>query len=245
VDAGAYAARVQDAAGMVWSLPANLRVSTNAHSGGRIDFNNWLKWKVYDIDNLTPLAGSNYVAQLYAGPSVEQLRPAGTPMNFHTGVNAGYHLSQIVTLGNVAPGETAVCQVRAWESAFGRSFEEARALGGKFGKSSLVDVFVGPYAPYAMAYGTIFALPSFSLQAGLPYCSTGKINLLQREADGTILWALQGEPGSRYVVEKCIPSEDNVWQPLTVLTNQTGTVFFGDAFKQDAKLVFLRARILD
>lgn len=54
-------------------------------------------------------------------------------------------------VSNVLAGETALVQIRVWESGKGPSYEIARALGGKFGKSNLMElpipIVTGPPPP--------------------------------------------------------------------------------------------------
>jgi len=52
-------------------------------------------------------------------------------------------------------------QLRAWEAALGATYEQARAVGGRFGFSRIVTLTT-------TSSGTPFANPSFSLRAGLP-----------------------------------------------------------------------------
>jgi hypothetical protein len=246
--AGIYQVRVQNGGGTVWSLPAALSVATNIVGGALIDFRNRFTMitsneaPVFDIDGQTRLSGEQYVAQLYAGPTLETIRPAGEPTPFRTGLSAGFFVRQLVTLANVAPGEIAFAQVRAWEASRGASYEEARATGGKFGRSEILEVrTMPPLLPPA----SLDALQSFSLRAGLPRFSVGVITLVERQPPNTIVWSLQGEPGFRYVVERSSRNDDFVWRPFAVLTNVTGTVTFTDSASSGSGTVLYRARILD
>ena len=180
------------------------------------------------------------MAQLYAGPDLASLRPVGQPTPFQSSYNAGYFVPQTLTLGNVAPGSNAVVQVRAWDTSLGSSFEAARAMGGRFGKSAIFQVVAGGNGnPPANLQG----LQSFSLQAGLPYLQVASLEFVERQLPRTMVWALHGQPGNIYLVEKKHP--DAVWQPFTVLTNVTGTVDFTDTVDQGGTTVLYRARILD
>jgi len=71
------------------------------------------------------LAGSNYVAQLYAGTMPDPLVALGTPVPFRTGAEAGYFRGGAVYVPFVYPGDPAWVQVRAWDVAGGTTFEEA------------------------------------------------------------------------------------------------------------------------
>jgi len=244
--AGSYTVRVQDLSSTVWSFPATLTVSTNGSGGGKINFANWFLTSqtnalpVYDVDGLTLLSGSEYAAQLYAGPDLASLRPVGQPSPFQTTYNAGIFVPQTVTLGNVAPASNAVVQVRAWDTAFGPSFEAARAMGGRFGKSPIFQVVAGDAQP-----ANLQGLQSFSLQAGLPYLQVATISFVEKDPPHTLVWALHGQAGNLYTIEKR-EMKTPVWQPFQVITNVTGTVNFTDTIKESSDdAVLYRARILD
>ena len=195
---------------------------------------------VFDVDGMTPLSGSGYLAQLYAGPSLDLLRPAGQPTPFQSGVNAGYFVPETNTLGNVMPGSNAVLQVCAWDASYGTSYEQAQALGGSFGKSGILQVAAGggDWPPQSL-----LGFQSFSLQAGLPYFEVGRIYFVSNQPPNLLVWVLHGEAGSLYVVEKSVRSQEAVWHPFLILTNVTGTVTFIDT--NSAAMVWYRARILD
>jgi hypothetical protein len=245
--AGVYSVRVQDLSSTVWSIPALLTVGTSNVGGGQINFANWFltsgtnAFPVFDVDGTTLLNGGGYVAQLYAGAELASLRPVGQPTPFKAGYQAGYFVPQTLTLGNVAPGSNAVVQVRAWDTAFGSSFEAARALGGRFGKSAIFQIVAGGNgAPPANLQG----LQSFSLQAGLPYLQVATISFVEKQPPKTLVWSLHGQPGNIYTIEKREP--EAVWQPYQVITNNTGTVNFTDTVEDGpGGVVLYRARILD
>lgn len=247
--AGVYSVRIQDLSSTVWSRLAMLAVSASDAGGGEINFANWFvttatnALPVFDVNGTTLLNGSEYVAQLYAGPALASLRPVGQPTPFQSGFNAGYFVPQTLSLGNVAPGSNALVQVRAWDTAFGSSFEAARALGGRFGKSPILQIVAGGSGtPPAVLQG----LQSFSLQAGLPYLQVASIEFVERQPPETLVWALHGQPGNIYTIEKSKGLGGAVWQPYMVITNVTGTVNFTDTIDQGSGGVILyRARILD
>ena len=222
-----------------------LTVGTTNVGGGEINFANWFitsktnAFPVFDIDGTTVLNGNEYVAQLYAGPELATLRPVGQPTPFQGGFNAGYFVPQTLTLGNVAPGGNAMVQVRVWDTALGSSFEAARALGGRFGKSAIFQVTAGgDEQPPASLEG----LQSFSLQAGLPYLQVASLSFVERQPPETLVWALHGQAGNIYTIEK--GEFGGVWQPYQVVTNITGTVNFTDTIGTNV-VVRYRARILD
>ena len=136
-------------------------------------------------------------------------------MPFRSGFSAGLFFPEHVVLPGLAPGADVVAQARVWDAARGSSYDEARAVGGKFGRSELVNLTAG--GPLIVPRGMI-GLRSFRLQAGLPRFSVGVLELSGRLPDGGIVWRLRGEPGFQYVVEKR-PSGTTAWQPWTILTN--------------------------
>lgn len=245
---GTYSVRVQNHAGIVWSVGANLIVTNAIEGGGKLRFVNEfysyagtnVEAPVFDIDGVTALNGSNHLAQLYGGPSLEFLRPVGQPSPFRSGFDAGYFYSQIVTLPTVPPGSNAIAQVRAWEASKGSSYEEARALGGKFGKSDLLTVMVGG-GPMPPTY--LEGLQSFSLGAGMPQFANGHIQFVERQAGGIIVWSHQGEPGFHYLIEKSVGGFE--WRPFVVVTNVASTATFTDSANSGSAVTFYRSRILD
>ncbi len=248
-DAGIYEVRIQNPSSSVVSLPTRLILTNAALGGGFVEFANRFRpgpsgtneSPIFDLDGVTRLTGTNYLAQLYAGPSPESLRPQGKPTSFLSGPLKGIFVPRAVTLPNVPSGATAHAQARVWESAKGTSYEEARVMGGKFGRSPVFTIVPG--APPALPPQTT-GLSSFSLQSGLPRFTVGTIQFVERQAGGIMVWAIDGEAGYRYLVEKSSGSADALWRPYVVLTNITGRVTFNDTASDDAT-TFYRARILD
>ncbi len=240
--------RVSNAGESVLSLPATLRVSDGISGGGAVSFQNRFVSggsvtivSVYDVDGSTKLSGSEFVAQLYAGPSMAELTSVGRPVPFGTGPLAGSFRGSTLTLPTVTAGATAQLQVRVWQAQVGASYEEARALGGKFGKS---EVFQSVASEGFQIPPALVDLKSFSLQAGLPHLNVGVIRLVNVEADGHSTWRLLGEKGFRYVIEQS--EGDFSWRPFGILTNSTGEVFFEDQIPKGASgQRFYRSRILD
>ena len=247
-NAGIYSVRVQNNAGIAWSLGARLVVTDTIAGGGQIRFANQsydsygtnVDAPVFDIDGTTHLNGSNYVAQLYAGSSLGLLRPAGQPSAFKGGFGAGYFFPQFVTLPAVPPGSNAIVQVRAWDARMGSSYEEARATGARFGKSGLLTVMAGGGL---MLPTDLDGLQSFSLQAGMPQFASGQISFVEQRPEGVIVWSHRGEPGFQYVIEKSIQGFE--WRPYLVITNTTSTVTFTDTADNGSTVIFYRSRILD
>ncbi len=248
-DSGTYTVTVSNDQGSVRSLPANLRV-TETNQGGALvrfenRFSNGLEAPVFDVDATTRLSGSNFLAQLYAGPTAEWMRAAGSPVPFRTGAFSGFFASRTVSIPNVPPVTPAFVQVRAWEAARGASYEEARALGGKFGRSDILLVATGgvPSTGLPVPPGSLAALQSFHLEAGQPLFNVGVIRLEDRLPNGVLVWYLQGEPGFRYSIERQIGTSD--WAPLLVITNVAGSTTFIDDDSPPQGRVLYRSRILD
>jgi hypothetical protein len=250
VHAGTYEVKVGNVGGSVWSLPATL-IATNQAGGGYINFRNGrfpvldpvVNAPIYDIDGVSPLNGNRYVAQLYAGLTAENLRPAGDPVPFIAGFGAGYFMGRSVALPNVPPMTLAQVQVRVWEASFGASYEEARALGGKFGRSEVLAVIAGGGTGAHTLPANLTGLTSFSLQAGLPGFTTGRLQLQQQLPNGQAVWSLQGESGFRYLVEQTAEPNQLVWRPYLLLTNSSGNTSF--TVDPSSENTFFRARILD
>jgi hypothetical protein len=99
--------------------------------------------------------GAAYLTQLYAAPgtAVESaLVAVGDPVNFRTGVNAGYvqQSGTVTTTGKAVnslvyafqggtPGGAATVQLRAWDSTFA-TYEAAKAASAVLGKSALLTL---------------------------------------------------------------------------------------------------------
>jgi hypothetical protein len=246
--AGQYTVRLQNQSATVWSLPATLAVASGLAQSGIITFGNrfyhngaWREAPVFDVDGITRLSTTNFVAQLYAGPTIAALRAVGQPEPFLGGGFAGFIQNRTVSVPTVGPGMLTVLQMRAWDYRKGASYEEARALGGKFGKSGIVELTIPVAVPPPITY--LVGLSGFSLQAGLAQFNVGKLSIQEPLPGGAPLWTLQGERNSRYLIERAV--NGFVWHPWRVLTNETGLVNFSDPDPAAASGVYYRARILD
>jgi hypothetical protein len=246
-DAGKYTATVRNYSGSDFGLPARLSVLEMAYPGGTVWLRNWDPFPypgpnapIFDVDGQTKLTGTDFAAQLYAGPSLETLRPCGEPSFFQAGFHAGAVYPQLVTIPHVQAGALAYIEVRAWQWSSGASYEEARALGGKFGKSGVLQMATGSDLgnPEFLS-----GLQSFSLRTGLPQFNIGQLEAAEHNPDETTIWRLRGLAGARYLVEKS--EADFNWRPLLLLTNVTGVVTFVDPTEGQNEKEFYRARILD
>lgn len=246
-DAGVYKVQVTNYAGAAWSLPASLVIDENANGGGRVRFGNrfpvagvLIDRPIFDVDSITKLNGPAYLAQLYAGPSVESLRATGTPSPFSGGFDEGIFQTKVVSIARVPAGSVAYAQVRAWDSRTGMTYEEARSFGGRFGRS---EIFQVTPASALEVPPNLNGLGSFSLRNGLPYFATGRLSIAERRPDGSIVYSLEGEPGFRYLIERS--SDDFHWEPLLILTNDTGQTSFIQTVSPGGPSVFYRSRIVD
>lgn len=239
-DAGLYTVRAANYGESVTSLPAVLKVTEETRGGAIVRLMNYLPTTavlleafVYDVDGRTPL-GNAYVAQLYAGRTLAELRPAGQPVRFLAGHDTGVVTPTDVVLLNVAPGERGVAQLRAWDPGKGPTFETARAVGGKFGKSAIIEL------DFSEEPALLEGLTSFRLQAGLAEFHVGQL-AAGRPVGAEIPWTLIGEPGSNYLIERATADFD--WTPALVISNSTGTATFKTP--RSSQQEFYRSRILD
>lgn len=244
-DLGKYHVRVRSSTESVVSLPAPVVAAANRPGGGWTDFAAWKNSpvpfvvQVTDVDGVSPLLGNAFVAQLYAGPTAQTLRPVGRPSSFLTGALAGRWAPQTIQLPQTAGGESFVAQVRVWESSFGASYEEARALGGRFGRS---DLATGVAASALEPPTAISTFSSFALQAGQPGFTVGRIDPVSVQADGSVSWRLTGAVGYRYLLERL--TDGTTWEPVQVWENFSGNELFTSP-ATSGTTVFLRARLLD
>ena len=249
-DAGTYLVKVSNETESATSLAATLTLADAAPArGGLVRFANvseapgslTIFAPVFDVDGLTRLNGPDFVSQMYAGVTPEQLRPVAPPREF----SSGFWQPMTVVLPNGAPNATVFVQARVWDRRSGVTYETARALGGKFGRSALLQIVAGePHMPpFPFEGAPLTGLVSFQLQAGLPNFTTGLLELTEHRDDGTLLWQLKGAAGFRYLVER--QTDGANWTPFQVLTNATGIVTFTDTSAGDAKMQLYRARMLD
>lgn len=140
---------------------------------------------VFDAQGV-PLAGTNYLAELWGGAAVDSLQPA---LNTDQGnqrvivpfwnVPPGYFSSSVgfLSVVTVPEGGRAWLQVRAWDARLGSNFEAVAARGiGGYGESPLfyaqgADPLREPPEPPAPLIG----LQSFSLLPVVPEPSTWEL----------------------------------------------------------------------
>lgn len=239
-NAGTYTVLVSNSLGTVLSLPAILTV-TNTPGGGRVRFNTSSNnAPILDVDG-TPISGTGFSVQAYAGATPDILRPVGAVTNCPVGMYAGFPggLAGFARdIPDVPANQTAYVQLRAWQAAFGTSYSQARAAGGKYGFSSVWSVLLS-----SGGLGKQVTATSFSLRAGEPFFVAGHLAAGDRLPDGTPQYVLTGEVGGRYLVEARQPP--NSWVPLLILTNTTGASVFSNTNPTSGTIQFYRARLLD
>jgi len=229
--AGIYRVLVSNDLGTVLSLPAELSVTTLI-GGGRIFIHTPTNnAPIYDVDGIARL-GTNFLAQVYAAATPGILRPLGAAIRLQGG-----HLFSISRqVPDVAPNQTVFVQLRAWEAAYGASYEQARAGGGKYGFSPISQGVAGSSIQ-------LVRTESFRLRAGELFFVAGLLKADDRLPDGTRQYILMGESGARYLIETRQPP--NNWLPMLIFTNDTGTTVFTDPEPPDRPVRFYRARLLD
>ncbi len=225
---GTYVFCVSNMNGSAMSMPAVLSMARK--NGGTVLFSSIVgtnRLYVYDTDRVTPLFGSYYLVQLYAGPTPESLGPVGAAVPI---INPGRFYSGIRRIESVAPGSTAFVQVRAWDSRFGPTYEQALAAGGQCGTSMLATTKTGGLNAIDLPLG-LDGLQGFSLDpgAGGPGQSAGGFHHASlappRYISGIVRLTVKGDPGLHYAVE--LSQDLRAWTYLTevMLTGPTATVF--------------------
>ena len=144
---------------------------------------------VFDGNGI-PLSGTNYVAMLYGGTTVDSLTPARSrshpafieapvPFTFMPLGKAGYFPPSIVGITTVDCGGLAWLQVRAWDARLGATFEDVMAQGiGGYGQSELFQSRGGFDCTIPGPPGNLFGLKSFSLLPVVPEPSPALLFLL-------------------------------------------------------------------
>ena len=111
---------------------------SNIHTGAPLNA------PVYEADGITKLSGSQFIAELLAGPSATNLGSVATTP-FRTGNGAGYFYVQSVPVSTVPPGSFAWLQVDVWNVTSGSSFAQAQASGlsNSWWQSGVFSVITG------------------------------------------------------------------------------------------------------
>jgi len=141
-------------------------------------FQNWggVNAPVFDAAG-NPLYGTNYLAMLYGGPTIDSLAPATRdylspqpmpPVPFTVPLSPfGYfYRGNYVVIPTVPCGGSPWLQVRAWDARLGSSYESVAALGlGGYGESNFFRTYGGnPCLTLASPPEPLRGLESFSLR---------------------------------------------------------------------------------
>lgn len=105
---------------------------------------------VFHSDGHTRLDGPRYMAQLLAGPTPDNLQPAGAPAPFWTNTGVGYFVGGVVTVSNVVGGSLAYCEVVAWDTTLAGSTTGATAQQAySYWREGHPDVWGASFYDYA------------------------------------------------------------------------------------------------
>ena len=143
-------------------------------------------------------------------------------------------------LPDIGSGVTVQAQMRVWDSQQGSSFEEVQAWGGRIGASSILTVTTAGVSNTSPAGGLLLGLQSFALHNGLPEYRRGRLQLVESQSPGTLIWELLGQPGANYLIER--QNDGANWQPLLQIANPSGRVQFSDVVTNAASVY--RAQVL-
>lgn len=185
-EGGEYTVVVANSLGTAVSAPATLRWVAPP-PGPAVWFANrapGLEAPVYDTDCRTPVQGTNFVAQLWLGPTADTLQPLGAPQPFSLpspdGGSPGFFAPTWLEAPDFVLGRPLLAQVRVWDAAGAESFTDAAARGLKHGVSELFQVQPAtgtpPYPPL------LVGLQSFCLgQAPIVVRSPASVTLYPGE----------------------------------------------------------------
>jgi hypothetical protein len=100
---------------------------------------------VYQSDGITKLSGSQYMVELLAGTSQNNLNISVATTGFLTGNGAGYFSAGSKTITGIGGGATAWVEVRFWNTANGSTFAAALAANANnsWGQSTPFSVTLG------------------------------------------------------------------------------------------------------
>ena len=121
------------------------------------------------MPNGTPVTGSTFRAQLYAGPTPNKLQPVSTAQPFWTSeygsaqAGGGVFFPTVAIMPNARAGHYVFSKIRVWDSASGNNYETARSNKGLTGVSKLVRVLAGSEETGPMP---LLGIHSFRLHRG-------------------------------------------------------------------------------
>lgn len=115
-------------------LSVTMAATIGALAQGTVNFANagagGLNARIFGTDGATPLAGTGYIAQLWAGSSATSMAPITPTATFGTGANAGYFFAGTRTIPTVAAGSPCFFQVRVWAVGGGADWATASVTPG-------------------------------------------------------------------------------------------------------------------
>jgi hypothetical protein len=165
-NAGSYRVFIRNAAGSTLSRFAVVHVQT---PGGSVQFSNAaIRAPVTSTDGTTLLAGDNYLAQLFAGTSLDDLRPVAGAVPFGSDAAAGFWRGGTRSIPFLAPGSVAFLQVRVWETSAGTTFAEAFAAARPVGISAAIQATLGGVGTPPTLPAPLTGILPFSLQFWTP-----------------------------------------------------------------------------
>jgi hypothetical protein len=241
---GTYRLIVSNDFGSIVSSGSGLNVSVPG--GGTLNFQNSSTGLVYYPNGTeTVPTGAGFVAALYAGTNSDGLLPVGGTAVF---VVPGRFLGGTRSVPLIAPGQQAQIQVRVWNSTVAATYEEAVALGGQHGASSVFSVTLGGGI---MPPPSLSTMPSFSLTAGTGVAARRKILSANpasvmlssfNRSGGAYSFILTGTPGATLAIEV---STDLVnWTVADYVINSSGAQTYLDQMAGPSGQRFYRARVI-
>ena len=248
VNVGRYQVIVSNAYGAVTSAVAVLNIPDHLPGAGTISFLNFSFNRVLDADGTNFVAvGGTLVVGLFAGPAPDNLQLQAPVIGF-TPV-PGRFLGGTRTISNTVPNQLVWMQVKVWDSAFGDSYEEATAAGGKRGDSGLFQTRLGGSV---IPPGTLDNMPGFALSlpktlarrvAAAP-ASPATPLVLHRLVPSTNGWklTLTGPVSATCMIET---STDLVtWKTVATVVNKSGVVEYTHGDHSEARR-FYRVRLVN
>jgi hypothetical protein len=110
--------------------------------------------RVFEFDSRTPVVGTHIAVQLLYGTSASSLTPHTQTATFRnvptSDTFAGTWTGGTRTLTGMAPGQTAILQVRAWDSTGGVTFDQALCRSISMTFSYLIPSPGAPPSAYFM-----------------------------------------------------------------------------------------------
>lgn len=212
-----------------------------------LDFSNYKPGRVvapvYDVDGITRL-GDQYLGQLYAGSTANNLTAVGSPVRFrtHAGTNTGYIVAGRVDVPGGAGVAPVFLELRAWLASGGSTYETALAARVKTGRSAVIHIMTGggaigaPPAPPPALIG----LSAFSLQPPPAGPSIANINSGGAQVD----ISFTTEPAFTYHLESkdaLVPALPWVMVPDSFRTGNGAVLTVPDARPRSSTNRFYRA----